>query len=113
MATEFFSAAHMTLLLAAVLGTFMHWVKMRWKQETLAGPILYLVSHPWSTFSMFGATAIACGAIITTGVLASMTLPVIFWMGLGTGYTLDSAVNKGPDPAGMKAPSNTPHDGSD
>jgi hypothetical protein len=96
MQQEFFSVPHLVLIGAAILGTFLSWVREKYSGTTQGSPIDYLVTYPWHTVGMFGATLAACGVVITTGAIAGMSLPITFWLGFGTGYTLNHAINKGP-----------------
>jgi len=88
---------HIILALAAVLGTFTHWLKSKWTGETIGNPIDYLIANPWSTLAMAGSTFAAVGALIGTGAVDNVTYSAAFWIGFATGYTTDNALNKGPN----------------
>jgi len=84
------------LLIAALAGTFCHWLKEKYKGEVVGNPADYLIAHPWNTLQMAGATVAACAALIATQQLAASTPISAAVMGFGIGYTADSAFNKGP-----------------
>lgn len=88
----------LVLFAGAIAGTFLHWIKEKYGGTTTGSPIDYLRTHPWNSLGMFGATFAACSAIVVTGGIAAMPTMTVFWLGFGTGYTADSALNRGPTP---------------
>lgn len=90
---------HNTLLIvAALIGTFLHWVVQARAGNVTTDPLAYLVKNPWNTVAMFGATVGACGALISSGQLPNLPVSFVFWTGVATGYGIDNYVNKGPPP---------------
>lgn len=85
------------LIAAALLGTFSHWVKKRLRDGMPGSPVDYLRANPWHTLGMFSTTLSACAALGATGVVASSSLWMCAALGYTTGWTADSAINKGPD----------------
>lgn len=86
----------LVMILAAMVGTFVHWVKEKYTGQTVGSPIDYLVTHPWNTLSMFGATFATCATLLATGSMEHATLTNAVMTGFGIGYAADSALNKGP-----------------
>lgn len=84
------------MLACAVLGTFSHWAKKSWRDGMPGNPIDYLMHQPYSTLAMFGTTFAACAAVGVTGQLSDASPWMAVALGFTTGYTADSALNKGP-----------------
>ena len=87
------------LVLAALAGTFSHWAKDRYATKEIGGnPVDYLITHPANTITMFAAVLMACSGLITAHQLTGMTPAAVVMLGFTTGWTADSAFNKGPRP---------------
>lgn len=84
------------LIASALLGAFSHWLKKILRDGMPGSPIDYLVSNPMHTYGMFSATLAACAALGATGVVAGSSLWMCAALGYTTGWTCDSAINKGP-----------------
>lgn len=84
------------LILASLAGALGHYLK-KWARGEIIGNLLqYLaVDYPKSTVAMLMTLAGAVAAILASGVLHGMDAWTIAGLGFTTGYTIDSAVNKG------------------
>lgn len=91
-------SVYIIIALAAVLGTLAHWLKVRLTGRTRGNPFDYLINKPWHTLAMIGTTFAAVGALVTTGAAEHLSVGAAFWVGFATGYTADSATNKGLPP---------------
>lgn len=86
-------------LVCGAVGASCHYLK-KWLRDEIQGSLIrYLVvSHPKDTvlsvMTFFGA---AC-AMHLGGQLAELTAQALIMLGFTTGYTVDSAVNKGDAP---------------
>lgn len=83
---------------AAVVGTFVHWLKKRMEGSVVGNPLDYLVHNPATTISMVMGAVGACSALIMSGQLSGLHWSAVAWLGLTTGYAIDSSVNRGPKP---------------
>lgn len=86
------------VVVAALVGAFSHWLKAKYISKRLRGnPIDYIITHPWHTAATVGTVVAAVAALSATGAIEGMATGNAILTGFLTGYTADSATNKGPE----------------
>jgi len=89
------------LLLGGAIGMIGHYIRGRSTGNLSGSPIDYFVrDNPWRSIATAGAVAAELFAEIGTGIFTTSTGQFVGWgivlmMGLKSGYSIDSLVNKG------------------
>jgi len=84
----------LAILLATIVGAIFHWVKKRYRGQTLSSLGQYLLVHKDATIRAFTAIfAAATGMYVADLELNGQTLAQAFTLGFG----LDSLFNKSPE----------------
>ena len=81
--------------LANLLGMLAHYVK-KWARGQYRGNLwAYLIAdNPRASLAAIITCLGSAAGVIATGTLHGMSVATALWLGLLTGYTVDSAVNK-------------------
>lgn len=84
------------LSLGAIIGVLAHFSKKYARQEITGNLYHYfVVDYPGNTISALLTLVSVLAAIVATGQLEHMQTAAIVAMGFGSGWVIDSGVNKG------------------
>jgi hypothetical protein len=83
-------------IIAGFCGMALHYVKKKSRHELRSGMFEYFfIDHPGGTISAAFAYVAAATAVLMTGQVESMSTITAVMCGLTTGWTCNSALNKG------------------
>lgn len=83
-------------IVAGIFGIALHYVKKRIRGEVVSGPLEYFVmDSPGASAGSVIAFAMASAAVLATGTVETMSVITACMSGFTTGWTCNSAINKG------------------